>query len=265
MGSPFPGVDPYLEDQNFWPDFHPRFLNYWCEALSAALPAHYDARIDERVQIVELDQEGNPFRPDIAVSRAAGHETAGMGSAGHSPQVEAGGVALMQPETVPLPATEEIKESSIHILHRPDRTLVAVLELLSPSNKINPGRLRYLWKRSDLLLQDVHLVELDLLLAGDRLPMGKPLPPADFYAIIARSDRRPNADVLRWTLRDPLPKIPIPLLKPDKDIVIDLAEVFAIAYERGRYARSVNYQSALSLPLGNDAVKWVAERIHSGK
>ncbi|MBW3540169.1 MAG: DUF4058 family protein [Planctomycetes bacterium] len=28
MSSPFPGMDPYLEDPAFWPDFHSTFINY---------------------------------------------------------------------------------------------------------------------------------------------------------------------------------------------------------------------------------------------
>jgi hypothetical protein len=47
MPSPFPGVDPYLESQHFWPDFHARFMNYWCEALADQLPENYEARMDE--------------------------------------------------------------------------------------------------------------------------------------------------------------------------------------------------------------------------
>ena len=54
MPNRFPGVDPYLESQGFWPDFHARFVNYWCEVLAAKLPENYEARIDERVNLVEL-------------------------------------------------------------------------------------------------------------------------------------------------------------------------------------------------------------------
>jgi hypothetical protein len=28
MASPFPGMDPYLEDRAHWPDFHATFINY---------------------------------------------------------------------------------------------------------------------------------------------------------------------------------------------------------------------------------------------
>jgi hypothetical protein len=46
-----------------------------------------------------------------------------------------------------------------------------------------------------------------------------------------------------------LPKIPIPLEDPDPDVFLDLAEIFALAYQRGRYARLINYDRPLDLPL----------------
>jgi len=249
MPSPFPGVDPYLEDQGYWPDFHATFLNYWRESVAEALPPQYEARIDERIHM-EV-QERLLLRPDIAVVRQ-GEFLGG----------ESGAVAVeTDTVTVPLPIWEAVRETNIHILHRPDRTLVAVLKLLSPSNKIAPGRNDYINKRTSVISQSVHLVELDLLLGGERLPMRRPLPPGDFYAIIARSEQRPNAQVLPWTLRHKLPRVPIPLLKPDPDSWIDLNAVFATAYARGRYAQSINYSARLSLPMPESAVRWIEETV----
>src|SRR5438128_1219366 len=53
MPSPFPGMDPDLEDPAFWLDFHSRFVNCWCESLADVLPDVYEARIGERVYLVE--------------------------------------------------------------------------------------------------------------------------------------------------------------------------------------------------------------------
>jgi len=55
MPSPFPGMDPYLEDPAFWPDFHARFLYNWSDALADLLPEQYEARIDETVRLVEVN------------------------------------------------------------------------------------------------------------------------------------------------------------------------------------------------------------------
>jgi hypothetical protein len=58
MPSPFPGMDPNLEDPAFWSDFHARFIIYWSDALADILPQHYEARIDEKVRLVEVTPAG---------------------------------------------------------------------------------------------------------------------------------------------------------------------------------------------------------------
>src|SRR5262245_38826623 len=40
-----------------WPDFHARFVPALCDALVGQLPAPYVARIDERMNLVELEAE----------------------------------------------------------------------------------------------------------------------------------------------------------------------------------------------------------------
>ena len=54
MPNRFPGVDPYLEYQGFWPDFHASFITYWRDALVQQLPDNYEARIDERVNQLDV-------------------------------------------------------------------------------------------------------------------------------------------------------------------------------------------------------------------
>src|SRR5947209_4040757 len=83
----------------------------------------------------------------------------------------------------PLPSLEVAREPYIEILRRSDRTVVTVIELLSPDNKSGAGCGQYLAKRDALLLSTVHVIELDFLIGGRRLPMGGPLPPGDFYAL----------------------------------------------------------------------------------
>jgi len=253
MPSPFPGMDPYLEDPAFWSDFHARFITYWSDALADVLPEHYEARIDEKVRLVEVAPPRRKLiEPDVALSKRG---------PSRAPSPVPAGVATLEPVTLPLVIEEEeMHERYIEILHRPERALVAVLELLSPANKEEPGRSDYLAKRNALLRHPVHLVEVDLLLSGRRLPPEETLPPGDYYALVSRGDRRPDCNVYAWPLRHALPAIPIPLLPPDPDTWIDLAAVFATTYERGRYARSLDYDSPPAVTLGDEMQRWVLEQ-----
>lgn len=264
MPSPFPGMDPYLESPEFWPDFHATFINCWREAIAGVLPEGYEARIDERVNLVEIPPSeqweaasSNRVHPDVAISRHLAATGVGRESS----------VALtIEPVTVPLIMEfEETRETYIKILHRPDRSLVTVLELLSPTNKTDIGYGDFMSKQAALLRQNVHLVELDLLIGGTRLMTASPLPPGHYYAIIAHAERRPRADVYAWTVRDPLPPIPVPLKAPASDMRVELAPVFATAFERGRYAPSLRYAAPPKVPLAPEELDWCTERGSAGR
>jgi hypothetical protein len=255
MPSPFPGMDPYLENPAFWPDFHERFITYWCDALADVLPPNYEARIAERVYLLEPADEGKKLiGPDVAVS---------FGDGPSSSAAAPSSIATLEPVTIPVEIVDEPREACIKILHRPDRKLVTILELLSPRNKTEQGRAVYLLERNPVFYQAVHLVELDFLLGGRRLPLKKPLPAGDYFALIYRSDRRPDCNVYAWTVRQPLPPIPIPLKAPDPDVRIDLNAVLTVAYERGRYARVLDYKAAPSVPLSGETLDWITQQAKS--
>ncbi len=253
MPSPFPGMDPFLEEPAYWSDFHIRFINVWADALADALPDQYEANLAERVYLVERDPETRKLiYPDLGVARAPIP----------SPSSAAGGiVATLEPVTVPLVILEGPREGYIEILHKPDRQLVTVLELLSPANKEPPGRIEYLSKRRALLYQKVNLVELDLLRGGRRMPTAAPFPAGDYYYLVARSEQRPNAQVFSWTVRDPLARLPVPLRPPDADITFDLAAVFNTTYDRARFARKVNYQGNLPAAMREEDREWAARMV----
>src|SRR4051812_42189232 len=109
MPSPFPGMDPYLESQGSWSDFHAKFINYTQEALADQLPDHYEVRIEERFSLVFVpDPRGKRVQPDVAIPQRASS----------SPQPAAAmGLATLEPVTIPLmtASTEPVRETRIEI------------------------------------------------------------------------------------------------------------------------------------------------------
>jgi hypothetical protein len=166
-------------------------------------------------------------------------------------------VATLEPVSVPLALTYETTERYIEIVRQSDGQVVTIVELLSPANKRNPDRGVYVQRRNALLNQPIHLVELDLLLSGDRLPMRKPLPPGHFYAFISRAEQRPNSEVYAWSVRDSLPSVPVPLKSPDGDIRLDVGQVFHTAYDRGQYRRRIRYDRETTFALPREDRSWV--------
>jgi hypothetical protein len=250
MPSPFPGMDPYIEDQGRWADFHSSLVTYCRDTLAARLPEDYVAQIGERVYLVTWQvDESRAILPDVAVLR---EDRPAREAAGERP-----GVATLEPVVIPYAnAQEQVRETWVDVLRLPDERLVTIIEVLSPTNKAGSGRWEYLGKRRDVFEQPVHLVEIDLLVAGARVPMARPLPRGDYYAIVARAGRRPDCEVYAWSMRDRLPTIPVPLLAPDPDVPLDLAELVAPAYEHGRYARRLRYERPLTLPLRAEDRAW---------
>ena len=252
MTSPFPGMDPFLEVSGDWRDFHASFIASCRDAINDRLPDPYVARIDERFRVVRTRQGGGRGRyPDVSVVRTEPRAA--------SPPAEAGVATLeLSPVMVRLAKTfrEEVRETWIEIRREPNWDLVTSIELLSPANKSGRGFSKYPVKRDDLIDRPVHLVELDLLVVGRRPPMDDPLPPGDYYAFVSRAEARPTSEVYAWSIRRPLPTIPIPLNAPDPDLPLDLAAVFAATYRRGRYERSIDYARPLDLPLAPDDRAW---------
>jgi hypothetical protein len=109
------------------------------------------------------------------------------------------------------------------------------------------------------LNQQVHLIEIDLLVGGQRLPAAEPLPADDYYVFVAHGERRPYCDVYHWGVRQPLPAVPIPLNPPDADVIIELQPIFAEAFARGRYDRRLRYSAAPRARLSRVDRQWAAQ------
>jgi hypothetical protein len=246
-------MDPYLESPVNWQDFHATFVLILREAISDQLPANYYARVDEFT--IALEPELLPskrFRPDVSVIR--------------NPDLPRGGLAVANVAAVAgILELENLSdyfphsEIFIELVHVLDREVVTVLELFSPTNKVGEGRAKYFEKREKLMRSNVHVVELDFLRAGKRIALNRPLPNDDYFVFISPGNRRPKCEILHWTIRQPLPSIPIPLRDPDPSITIDLQAVFRTTYERGRYWRMIDYtQSPPAPPLEPPDAEWAA-------
>ena len=57
--------------------------------------------------------------------------------------------------------------------------------------------------------------------------------------------------------------IPIPLSKPDPDVMADLGGAFTTAYDRGRYARLIDYRSAPAVLRSHASRAWAQKTARS--
>lgn len=260
MPSPFPGMDPYLEQR--WGDFHARLVTYVADALQPGLPADLRARMEERVFVEALDAAARQVIPDVHV-----HETVHPGAARGG-----GATAVAEPDTdtdIPQPfivrLPVEITERFIQIIDvASGNRVITILEILSPANKL-PGRGReeYLRKQREAVDAGVNLVEIDLLRVGEHTTLTRPglLPPeqlAEYHASIYRARDGGRFEYYRMPLRQRLPRLPVPLRPSDRDAVLDLQAIVNQAHERGRYD-DIDYGRPVAPPLPPADSAWVEQ------
>ncbi len=112
--SPFPGMDPYLEDPSVSMDFHERFITYCSDALNDRLPDAYETRIEERVNLVALPKgQIHSYRADVANSQFSDYQT---GNTGRTQTGTATTALAVEPVTIPFVFYEEEHAAKVHII-----------------------------------------------------------------------------------------------------------------------------------------------------
>jgi hypothetical protein len=243
-------MNPYLEQEDVWHDFHERFLPAAAAFLTPQVRPKYIVRLDEHAYIHELPANERHLagRPDIGVAARPGAKAGIVSSQ-----------AAAAPAYVGLPvATDVERQAFIEIRDRANRELVSVIELLSPSNKrVGGDRDQYLGKRQEFIQSPAHFVELDLLRGGPRMPLDG-LPSCDYYALVSRAGDRPQSGIWTIHLRDVLPAIPIPLRTGDPDASLDLQQVLHRVYDAAGYEDYI-YAGSPQPPLSHEDALWARE------
>ena len=252
MKSPFPGMDPYL--QQYWGDVHHGLIQYTRDALQPCLPNDLRARVEERVFVESEPERIRQVVPDVYVSRVY-H----AGAAGPSVLKEGGG-AVAEPLVFEL-SNSRVTEGYIAIRERGGGKVVTVIEFLSPANKSGgTGQQKYLEKQAEVLQSDASLVEIDLVRAGRRvlaLPADD-IPPQHrgaYLVCISPGWKRQRRELYVLPLRQRLPVVPIPLRERESPVKLDLQTLVEQVYENGRYD-DLGYGAELDPPLAGEDAAW---------
>ncbi len=247
MPSPFPGMNPYIEQDAFWQDFHLEFLPAIRRRLVAQVRPKYIVMLDEHIYVQELPAEPRRLVGRADVSLAAPPRPRAEGSAG---------VGILEaPVQVQIPVQDVRRVPFLEIRDRLGRELITVVELLSPANKRGGAdREQYVAKRERLLQSAAHFVEIDLLRGGRPMPLEN-RPRCDYSVLVSRAEARPWAGFWPIRLRQRLPIIPIPLLPADPDARIDLQEIVHHVYDATGYADFI-YAGRPDPPLSSRDAAW---------
>lgn len=253
MRSPFPGMDPYLEQ--FWGDLHQTLINRSRTAIQKQLPADLVARVDERVVVEPADPFSRKIIPDVRVVERGLRERPELRTTN--------GIAVAEPMVVHMVQDEPERQGYIEIIDLGSgRRVVTVIEVLSPSNKVpGPGRDLYLRKQEELRQGGVSLVEINLNRTGshvfmvplNRIPEGQATP----YATCIRRAWKPfELEYYRLPIRERLPALAIPLRPDDSYVPLDLQAILDECCDEGRYVEDIDYRRDANPPLSGDDAHW---------
>lgn len=237
MNSPFPGMDPYLEQ--LWSSVHIRLIVDLCNQLNAALPADLIATPEERIYVEAPPDDPRFYKPDIFVAEQPAEPAR---------QAARGGVTATEHLLIPL-ETSPVKERFIQIVEAgTGARVITSIEVVSPPNK-RPGKGRklYLRKQRELRRGRVSSVEIDLIRSGprvlpvpaQRLPLSRRTP---CLACVRRGWKPLRAEVYPISLRERLPILSIPLRQEEPDEVLVLQSALDDVYREGRYAARIDYR-----------------------
>jgi hypothetical protein len=250
MPSPFPGMNPYLEQAHLWRGFHTSFLVHLVDAITPRLGGRYFVELEESLYIDPSGDEPRLFA--VADTAVAESEDDAEGSGG----VATATAVVAAPVTVTVPGVTKKKARRLVIRDSNSQDVVTVIEVLSPSNKAaGADRDKYLEKRGEVLTSRTNFIELDLLRGGKRMPIRTLPEGCDYYALVSRWWERPNMGLWPVAVRDPLPTIPIPLRRGEAEPLIDLKPVLDLTYDGAGYARRI-YRTPPEPPLSATDAEW---------
>jgi hypothetical protein len=251
MSSPFPGMDPFLENPGLWPDVHNSLIFVGRELLTQQLRPRYYVRIEERIYVSSEEDPGREILvPDLRIAErlAPFHGKATQPAAA---------LQVAEPENLVTLLDDEFHEPYLEVCDAQDRAVVAVIEVLSPSNKVpgSDGRASYQSKRAEILKSPSHWVEIDLLRKGSPT-VPRIAGPYDYIVHASRAGERPKGLVWRILLSQRLPTINIPLKGEEKPAALDLQKALDLAYDRSGYEGMIDYRELPKVSLTEKQEAW---------
>jgi len=258
MPNPFPGMNPYLEQADYWSDFHNQLIASLARTLIPKLLPKYRVVTDKWVYKIAGSSAIAIGRPDLTVQQRR-TQTSPISAITTRSQ------STVQPIQVAVPLRQEIRQSYIQVKDAATKEVVTAIEVLSPANKVGDGRQKYIAKRQRILDSLTHLVEIDLLRQGQALPLENDSIHSHYCILISRANTRPLADLYPFNLRDRIPPFSLPLRPEDSEPVVDLQTLIHELYEQLGYDYFIDYSNSPPSPWSpSDVDFWLNSSSQGG-
>ncbi|MEG4503380.1 DUF4058 family protein [Microcoleus sp. F6_B4] len=247
MASPFPGMNPYLEQPEFWSEVRSRAIVAIAIAIEPELNPNYRVAVEKRIYLGASSELVGI--PDISLVSKQSNPTPTVSTAAT--------LTRTQPIPVQLPLPETIEESYLEIREMPSDRVITVIEVISPKNKTaGEGRNAYETKREQVLRSRTNLVEIDLLRSGKPMPILGVTQRTDYRILVSRGSQLPQAELYAFSVRDRIPCLRVPLQPSDAEPELDLQAVLMSVYNQARFDLAIDYCQETRPPLKAADREW---------
>lgn len=251
MPSPFPGMNPYLEDSAYWSSVHHWLITEIARLLNQQLAPKYVVAVEVRIYETSGEKSTVIGIPDHIIAKSA--ETSIK-----SPESNlAVAIPSTQPLTIELSLTETIKQGYLEVRRVGTGEVITAIEILSPINKnAGEGRIKYEKKRQHILSSDTNFVEIDLLRQGNSMVNLNQSVGGDYRILVSPSNQRPQAYLYTFNIQDVIPAFALPLRPEDAEIILDLQSILHQIYDQGRYDLMIDYRQKIIPALSKPDAIW---------
>lgn len=221
MPSPFPGMDPYLEDESLWPTFHHQLVACLYQTLLPGLVDRYRARVCQRhyatEQVLFTSVTREEHREDYVEIRQRSDNRL---------------VTLVDVVSPTNKVSRQGREAYLEKRREARSCCANLVEI-------------------DLVLQGQPTLEY----SRDGLPDW------DYAVTVTRSTQPDRYEIYTTTLQKRLPRFRLPLAPDDRDTVLDLHVTFARCYDQGAFSTKIDYSRDPVTTLADEDRRWLDEQL----
>ena len=217
MPSPFPGMDPYLEDDALWPAFQHQLVHTLFQMLMPGLLERYRARVNQRHYVSEQALFTSVVREEHTEAFIEVRQRTDGRLITVMDVISPGNKSTPQGRQVYLDRRTEAKLQRVNLVE------------------------------IDLVLQGPSLLD----------HLRDELPAWDYAVMVSRWTQPDRYEVYSATLPKRLPRFRVPLAADDRDTVLDLQAAVARAYDQGDFGPKLDYARPPAVRLSDENQKWL--------
>jgi Protein of unknown function (DUF4058) len=225
MPSPFPGMDPYLEDEKLWPAFHHQLVTCLYQMLLPGLVDRYRARVAVRQYATEMPLFTSVIR-----------ET-------------------HQEEFIEIRQRSDGRLVTLVDAVGPTNKLTAAGRQAYLDKRREGRSAGASMVEVDLVLQGQPLLEYSR----------EGLPDWSYAVTVTRATQPDRFEIYTATLQKRLPRFRLPLAGDDRDTVVDLQTVFLRCFEQGDFTSKIDYGRDPAVALKDEDRRWLGDLLKQQK